>query len=662
MTDKPRYLTKSRFKLACECATKLYYTGKSAIYPDKSFDDEFLAALAEGGFQVGELAKGLFPDGHDVEELDYQTSLRKTAELLERENVIIFEPAFLHDGLFVRVDVLVKKGDRVQLIEVKAKSCSGPSEEQFLAKKAGTLKSIWRPYLEDVAFQEYVLSQAHPEWEIHPYLMLVDKEVVCPTNGLHQKFLLSRDESGRAQCQMTAPLEASEIQSGLLVAVPVAQSLEIIQSQLRYGPGEARNFDDWIAYLAQKYQADERIWDAPTSGCKGCQFQARDEDSQAGMRSGFQECWKYAFDLSDAQMDLPTVLEVWNSRQKNSWLEDGRVHLAQLDESDFAFTPDPGGAMESKERQWIQVEKSQRGDSSFDLRPALADVMAEWTFPLHFIDFETMSPAIPMHAGCRPYEVLAFQFSHHVVRENGSVEHIGEYIEDRVGAFPNIDFVRALKRELDQDDGTIFRYAPHENTVLCRTREQLQRDQTVHPDAAELIAFIESITQPPGRNPNAWAAGPRNMVDMLELVKRYYYDPRMCGSNSIKQVLPAVLNASEFLQRKYERGIYGVAGGIQSKNFQEQIWVQEQDGQVIDPYKLLPTMFEGFSAKDRAELLSREGSIDNGGAAMTAYARMQFTQMGEAERAHLRSLLLKYCELDTLAMVMIYEAWREWLE
>jgi hypothetical protein len=332
-----------------------------------------------------------------------------------------------------------------------------------------------------------------------------------------------------------------------------------------------------------------------------------------------------------------------------------------LDESDFAFTPNSSGAMESKERQWIQVDKSQRQDPTIELRPALADEMSRWKFPLHFIDFETMSPAIPMHAGCRPYEVLAFQFSHHLAHENGDVEHVGEYIDDRIGAFPNIDFVRALKRELDQDDGTIFRYAPHENTVLCSIREQLLREQTTHPDAAELIAWIESITQPPGRDPNAWAEGPRNMVDMLELVKRYYYDPQMGGSNSIKQVLPAVLNASEFLQQKYAHGIYGAAGGLPSKNFQNQTWVQKQNGKVIDPYKLLPTMFEGFSAKDRAELLTGDGSIDNGGAAMTAYARMQFTQMGAAERAHLRSLLLKYCELDTLAMVMIYEAWREWL-
>ena len=38
-------------------------------------------------------------------------------------------------------------------------------------------------------------------------------------------------------------------------------------------------------------------------------------------------------------------------------------------------------------------------------------------------------------------------------------------------------------------------------------------------------------------------------------------------------------------------------------------------------------------------------------------AKMQFTEMSKIERTHLIKGLLKYCELDTLAMVMIYEFW-----
>lgn len=40
---------------------------------------------------------------------------------------------------------------------------------------------------------------------------------------------------------------------------------------------------------------------------------------------------------------------------------------------------------------------------------------------------------------------------------------------------------------------------------------------------------------------------------------------------------------------------------------------------------------------------------------MTAWSRMQFTEMSDIEREEIQKALLKYCELDTLAMVMIWE-------
>ena len=84
-----RYLTKSRFKLSIECPTKLYYAGKKE-YANNSLDNPFLEALAEGGFQVGELAKYYYPDGHLVHTLDYHDALEQTNQLLELDNVTIY--------------------------------------------------------------------------------------------------------------------------------------------------------------------------------------------------------------------------------------------------------------------------------------------------------------------------------------------------------------------------------------------------------------------------------------------------------------------------------------------------------------------------------------------------------------------------------------------
>lgn len=79
---------------------------------------------------------------------------------------------------------------------------------------------------------------------------------------------------------------------------------------------------------------------------------------------------------------------------------------------------------------------------------------------------------------------------------------------------------------------------------------------------------------------------------------------------------------------------------------------------VIDPYKQLPKMFNDVSDRD-FERLNEDDELRDGGAAMTAYARMQFEEMDEAERKEIQEALLRYCELDTLAMVMIYEAWAD---
>ena len=49
--------------------------------------------------------------------------------------------------------------------------------------------------------------------------------------------------------------------------------------------------------------------------------------------------------------------------------------------------------------------------------------------------------------------------------------------------------------------------------------------------------------------------------------------------------------------------------------------------------------------------------LDNGGAAMMAYAYLQFTDMTDTQRAYYKNGLLRYCELDTMAMVMIWEYW-----
>jgi hypothetical protein len=287
----------------------------------------------------------------------------------------------------------------------------------------------------------------------------------------------------------------------------------------------------------------------------------------------------------------------------------------------------------------------------------LRQAMDAWQYPLHCIDFETTAVAIPFHEGRRPYEQIAFQFSHHIIHEDGQVVHAGEYLHGKKGEFPNFAFVRALKKELEGDQGSIFRYSNHENTILCAIHEQLRDSQ--ESDKDELMQFIRTITKSGEKSSDSWH-GARCMIDLLEIVKKAYYNPLTKGSNSIKKVLPAVLEDSQFLQTKYSQPIYG--GLIASRNFKNHTWLQrDASGRLLDPYKQLPPLFTDVDTELLDTFLSDADEVADGGAAMMAFARMQFSEMNDLEFESLRQGLLRYCELDTLAMVMLIEHFQELL-
>lgn len=641
-----RYLTKTRFKLAAECPTKLFYTGKDQIYKNTKDEESFLAMLAEGGFQVGELAKQYFPDGIEVKAFVNSEALEETSKLLEKENVVIFEAAVRYQDLFVRIDILIKEGNSFKLIEVKAKSYNSTKPEILGAR--GAISSGFRPYIEDVAFQAYVLRSANPNTTVKSFLMMPDKSVSVLHSGLNQLFKIKR-EGKRSKVIPSKDLEKINLDTNILTMVPVDDYVEMINRDgvhyLRYVDSLPQLADKW----SQAYKLDVKIPPDPGVQCGKCEFKSNSNDQ---LKSGFKECWSEIYKLTEADFNEGTVLDVFRFRGKDKLISDGRVRISSISSDDIVVKEDRD-KLTLSQRQMLQVKgipiEEDRGGYWISEK-LLRREIANWKFPYHFIDFETSTVALPFHAGMKPYEPVAFQYSHHVMYADGRVEHAGQFLMTDPGVFPNFKFAEKLKEELDKNIGTVFMWSGHENTILNKIIEQLQGSSNPPENAGEIIEFLKALVK--DRN--------RAMYDLCQLSRDAYFHIDTKGSSSIKKVLPSILKISKTLKQKYNKPTYGSTTGIPSKNFKNFTWwVGSADGNPVDPYEFLKKFNKTIYGEDSEPSNddNEEMAIAEGGAAATAYSRLQFEDINLPDREKINEALLRYCELDTLAMVMIVEGW-----
>ena len=653
-------LSKSRFKQGLECPNKLYFSNNKEVYHNIKNNDPFLQALASGGFQVEEYARLQYPRGVLVDapyhENNYQDLANQTSELLKQENVVIYEAAFYFDDLFIRTDVLVKKGTHIKIIEVKAKSLD-PSQPNNFVGKSKKLVGSWKPYLFDLAFQTYVTQRCLPTYTITPYLCLVDKTKYATVDGLNQFFRIKKDPNNRTGVTVKVE-DISQLGENILHQENLSEVVSKIHN------GDYMYYDNLNFQEAVKLLSDIRIkkyypnWPAQFSACKKCEFKKDDSEKGKIKQSGFEHCFKTQYQWTDQDFKKSTIFNVWDLKDPKL-MQQGFLFKSQLSPEDIKYK-EAAGKLSRTERQWLQIEKERNNDfTEFVDIEGLKAEMNTWVYPLHFIDFETSTVPLPFHTGRKPYEQIAFQFSHHIYHKDGRIEHANQYINTTAGEFPNFEFIEQLQKALSKDEGTIFKFATHENTILNAIRAQLKASDA--PNKESLISFIESISHHTKKNPDTWIVpnrkqnqGTRDMVDLCKVVVKYYYNPHTFGSNSIKKVLPAVLKSSQFVQEKYSRPINEIQ--VTSINIpSDHTWLTVKNGEIVDPYKTLPPVYDNISQDEIETRLSDMKNIDDGGAALTAYGKMQYTDMTEKEREDISDALKRYCELDTLAMVMIYE-------
>jgi len=148
---------------------------------------------------------------------------------------------------------------------------------------------------------------------------------------------------------------------------------------------------------------------------------------------------------------------------------------------------------------------------------AIKETLDKLVFPLYFFDYEGFVSAIPMFDGFGAYEQTPFQYSLHIMQENGDIEHKEFLITDPQGDLTR-PLVERMKEDIDPSGTVIAWYSSYEKQRNTKLAE-------LHPDYAE---FLENINE--------------DMFDLMTIFsKNYYVDPAFKGSASIKKVLPVIV-------------------------------------------------------------------------------------------------------------------------
>jgi len=146
----------------------------------------------------------------------------------------------------------------------------------------------------------------------------------------------------------------------------------------------------------------------------------------------------------------------------------------------------------------------------------LKEAIGQLEYPLRFMDFETVNPALPRFPGMRPYDPIPFQWSVHT-REtaDGPPEHHEFLAEDE--SDPRLLFLNSLLGIIGRDGHIV---------VYNRTFESQRLEELARwiPEYAGRIGQIQA-----------------RLWDLLEAVKKNVYHPRFRGSFSLKRVLPALI-------------------------------------------------------------------------------------------------------------------------
>jgi hypothetical protein len=234
-------------------------------------------------------------------------------------------------------------------------------------------------------------------------------------------------------------------------------------------------------------------------------------------------CWKHIPEYS-----IFNISNLYTTK-KFELYENGIISFEQLDLNNSKLNPN----------QLLQVTSELNSTTYID-RNNIIEFIKDIEYPLYYLDFETMTSAVPIFDNSRPYQQLVFQYSLHIQTENGKLEHREYLAEANPNIDPRINFIKQLINDCG-DTGDILVYN------IGFERGKLNDLISLFPiytyEISNIIGRLKDL--------------------MIPFQKKWYYTPEMKGSYSIKYVLPALVPELSYQDLEIKEG--GTASSIFAK-------------------------------------------------------------------------------------------------
>jgi len=275
-------------------------------------------------------------------------------------------------------------------------------------------------------------------------------------------------------------------------------SLLLISKDFRLGMGNDRLYvkiDHTNEVLSQVdlfkplWEQVERITSAPRKPEPKLKFVCK----KCGL---FEEC--LGADIMNHILDIPRL----SQKKFDALTERGIVRIEDIPDS-FALTE-----IQARIRESVKKNKMFVGAG---LKGALESI----SWPVYYLDFETVMTAIPLYPDIAPYSTIPTQYSVHKCSGVGrDLEHF-QFLADPSGDCRK-EFAENLIRTLG-DSGSVLIYGTLEKTILSGLSNVF----------SSLSGEINSLVE--------------RMISLESIVGANFYHPDFHGSTSLKVVLPVLV-------------------------------------------------------------------------------------------------------------------------